>query len=183
MERCAQSHEPSEDEMMLMLTLILIPLVTAGSLTEELTRSGASRLSHLLVEAGLEDLLSSEGPWTILAPRDEAFARVPSHVLTELSSDPGQLKKVLLYHVIKGDVPISSLENNALLQTVQGSSVLVNVYLQSQYYEAVLPVTQSSAHYNITSGLHHTQWPGLRSGGEGDPGPNPSVQWSDTPDT
>ena len=96
MERCAQSHDPSEDEMMLMLTLILIPLVTAGSLTEELTRSGASRLSHLLVEAGLEDLLSSEGPWTILAPRDEAFARVPSHVLTELSSDPGQLKKVLL---------------------------------------------------------------------------------------
>ena len=102
------------------------------------------------MEAGLEDLLSSEGPWTILAPRDEAFAKVPSHVLTELSSDPGQLKKVLLYHVIKGDVPISSLENNALLQTVQGSSVLVNVYLQSQYYEAVLPVTQSSAHYNIT---------------------------------
>ena len=153
-----QSLTLSSDKMILISWLFLVSGVRAGSLAEELVKAGASRLMELVVEAGLEKMLSSGGPWTILAPEDKAFQRIPQHILTGLSSDPELLRKVVMYHVISGAAPISSMENNVILETLAGSPILVNIYLQSQYYEARQgPGSVGST--NITwSGLHHTQW-------------------------
>ena len=133
----SQSLTPSSNTMIL-IPLFLVAGVRAGSLTEELVRAGASRLMELVVEAGLEETLDSDGPWTILAPGDQAFQKIPHHVLTGLLSDPEMVKKVVMYHVISGDTSISTLENNMILDTMSGSPVLFNIYLQSEYYEACM---------------------------------------------
>ena len=54
--------------------------------------------------AGLAETLSGEGPFTVLAPTDEAFAKLPEGTLESLLEKPDQLKNVLLHHVISGTV-------------------------------------------------------------------------------
>ena len=69
--------------------------VAAGSFTT---------LVSLVQEAGLADELSGAGPLTVFAPTDEAFAAVPEETLAQLQADPEALRRVLLYHVVEGDV-------------------------------------------------------------------------------
>jgi uncharacterized surface protein with fasciclin (FAS1) repeats len=54
--------------------------------------------------AGLEDLLGEKGPFTIFAPTDRAFRKLPSTVLTALLADPQRLARVLCHHVVPGRV-------------------------------------------------------------------------------
>jgi len=54
--------------------------------------------------AGLVDTLKGPGPFTVFAPTDEAFAKLPAGALDSLLADPAKLKKVLLYHVVAGKV-------------------------------------------------------------------------------
>src|SRR6185369_2637432 len=54
--------------------------------------------------AGLADTLSSPGPFTVFAPTDEAFAKLPKGALDSLLKNPDALKSVLLYHVVPGKV-------------------------------------------------------------------------------
>ncbi len=61
-------------------------------------------LAKLLTDAGLVDLLKGDGPFTVFAPTDEAFSKVPKTALEALAHDPEKLKRVLTYHVIKGNV-------------------------------------------------------------------------------
>jgi len=61
-------------------------------------------LAKLLTDAGLADTLKGEGPFTVFAPTDAAFKKVPKDALEALGKDKEKLKKVLTYHVIKGKV-------------------------------------------------------------------------------
>ena len=61
-------------------------------------------LVEAVKQAGLVDALSAKGPLTVFAPTDEAFAKIPEEKLDALMNDKKELKKVLLYHVVKGDV-------------------------------------------------------------------------------
>jgi transforming growth factor-beta-induced protein len=74
--------------------------------------------------AGLVDTLKGEGPFTVFAPTDEAFAALPAGTLEQLLADPqGQLSKILLYHVVPGKVMAASVEDGMEAATVQGSPV------------------------------------------------------------
>ena len=53
-----------------------------------------------LEEAGLVEALKAEGPFTVFAPTDDAFAALPEGALDELLQDPEKLTQVLLYHVV-----------------------------------------------------------------------------------
>merc|ERR1712194_129421 len=64
-----------------------------------------STLVAHLVDAGLDSVLSGDGPFTVFAPTNDAFERLGDPGLTE-----EQLKNVLLYHVVSGNVPSSALE-------------------------------------------------------------------------
>ena len=66
-------------------------------------------LASLLTEAGLVETLQGPGPFTVFAPTDAAFAKVPKATLDALAADPALLKKVLLYHVVAGNVPASEV--------------------------------------------------------------------------
>ena len=61
-------------------------------------------LAKLLGDAGLVETLKGPGPFTVFAPTDEAFAKVPAATLEALAKDKAKLKAVLLYHVVSGKV-------------------------------------------------------------------------------
>ena len=67
-------------------------------------RRAVQDATSLLAKAGLAATLQGKGPFTVFAPTDAAFAKVPKATLAALAADPAKLKAVLLYHVVKGDV-------------------------------------------------------------------------------
>jgi uncharacterized surface protein with fasciclin (FAS1) repeats len=73
--------------------------------------------------AGLVDTLSSPGPFTVFAPTDEAFAKVPKAVMDALLANKTLLTSVLTYHVVPGEVMSSDLMNGMSVKTVEGSDV------------------------------------------------------------
>jgi transforming growth factor-beta-induced protein len=74
--------------------------------------------------AGLVDTLKGEGPFTVFAPTDEAFAALPADTLEQLLADPqGQLTQILLYHVVSGKVMAADVKDGMEAATVQGSPV------------------------------------------------------------
>jgi len=86
-------------------------------------------------EAGLVDTLKGDGPLTVFAPTDEAFAKVPAATLNALLQDKAKLKQVLLYHVVPGKVMAADavkLDSATTAQgppftiEVQGSKVMIN---------------------------------------------------------
>src|SRR5580704_13407540 len=70
--------------------------------------------------AGLTDMLKGRGPFTIFAPTDEAFKKLPSGALDALLKDTAKLKAVLSYHVVTGHVRAKDLKSGEVM-TVQGS--------------------------------------------------------------
>lgn len=61
-------------------------------------------LAIALDKTGLIATLKGKGPFTVFAPTDEAFAKLPAGTLDKLLANPDQLKAILLYHVVAGDV-------------------------------------------------------------------------------
>jgi uncharacterized surface protein with fasciclin (FAS1) repeats len=74
--------------------------------------------------AGLVDTLKSAGPFTVFAPTDEAFAKLPAGALEKLIANPAQLKAVLTYHVVSGKVMASAVKAGKV-KTVQGASATI----------------------------------------------------------
>jgi len=79
--------------------------------------------------AGLVDTLQSEGPFTVFAPTDEAFAALPAGTVENLlkPENKDQLIAVLTYHVISGKVMSTDLQDDMMAATVQGSSVTIDL--------------------------------------------------------
>jgi uncharacterized surface protein with fasciclin (FAS1) repeats len=74
--------------------------------------------------AGLVDTLKSAGPFTVFAPTDEAFAKLPAGALEKLIANPEQLKAVLTYHVVSGKVMAADVKPGKV-KTVQGASATI----------------------------------------------------------
>jgi len=78
--------------------------------------------------AGLAGTLSGPGPFTVFAPTDDAFKKLPSGTVETLLKDPqGQLKQILLYHVVSGKVMAADVVKLSSAKTVQGSSLPISV--------------------------------------------------------
>ena len=84
-------------------------------------------LASLLTKAGLVDTLASGGPFTVFAPTDAAFAKVPAATLDALAANPAQLKAVLLYHVVPGRVTAADVVKLSSAKTVEGRSLAIKV--------------------------------------------------------
>ena len=81
-------------------------------------------LATALKAAGLVDTLKGPGPFTVFAPTDAAFAKIPQADLEALLKDKAKLTSVLTYHVVPGKVMASDVKPGAV-KTVQGSAVTV----------------------------------------------------------
>lgn len=84
-------------------------------------------LTKLLADAGLTETLKGPGPFTLFAPTDEAFAKVPAATLAALAANKSALKNVLLYHVVAGKVTAADVAklSGKGAKTVQGSEAKV----------------------------------------------------------
>ena len=77
--------------------------------------------------AGLEPTLAGEGPFTVFAPSDEAFAQLPDGTVDSLLAEPDKLAEVLTYHVVPGRVTAADVVGLATAPTVQGEELRVSV--------------------------------------------------------
>ena len=76
--------------------------------------------------AGLVETLSGEGPFTVFAPTDEAFAQIPQETLQAVLADKEKLTAILTYHVVPGKLMAADVVRSTQLQTVQGQSITVS---------------------------------------------------------
>ncbi len=76
--------------------------------------------------AGLVETLSSEGPFTVLAPTDEAFAKLPEGTVEALLKDKAKLTSILTYHVLSGKFMASDVVTLSEATTVQGSKIKID---------------------------------------------------------
>jgi uncharacterized surface protein with fasciclin (FAS1) repeats len=84
-------------------------------------------LVKLVQEAGLVDALRGEGPFTVFAPTDEAFAKLPKAQVDALLKDKEALRQVLLYHVVSGKVMSQDVVKLRSAKTLQGQNVNIRV--------------------------------------------------------
>ena len=84
-------------------------------------------LTKLVKEAGLAGALQAKGPYTVFAPTDAAFAKVPKATLAALAKDKAKLRAVLLYHVAKGKLTAAKVVKLQSIKTLSGQSLKVRV--------------------------------------------------------
>jgi transforming growth factor-beta-induced protein len=99
-----------------------------GDIVEVATEAGSfTTLLAAATAAGLVDTLKGEGPYTVFAPTDEAFAALPEGTLDGLLADPEALADILLYHVVAGKVTSDQVVGLTSADSVQGSPIAISV--------------------------------------------------------
>ena len=91
--------------------------------------SSAGTFNTLLAAAkaaGLVETLQSVGPYTVFAPTDEAFAKLPAGTVEALLANPDKLREILLYHVVPGKVSSADVAALTNATTAQGSAVKIS---------------------------------------------------------
>ena len=102
-----------------------VPSPTPGDISSVLAGKNFKTITTLLAQSGLLDTLKSGGPFTLLAPSDEAFAQLPPASLEELSKDPQKLAALLKYHVIEGKVSLAEAAKLTETKTLEGQPVTI----------------------------------------------------------
>jgi len=93
---------------------------------------GAGQFTTLVAAvkaAGLADTLSGKGPFTVFAPTDAAFAKLPAGTVESLlkPENKKKLQAILLYHVVKGDVKSGDLKDGESVKTVEGQPLTIGI--------------------------------------------------------
>ncbi len=100
----------------------------AKDIVETAVAAGSFKtLATALQAAGLVETLKGKGPFTVFAPTDEAFAKLPKGTLDALLKDKAKLTKVLTYHVVAGKVMAADVVKLSKAKTVEGAEASVHV--------------------------------------------------------
>jgi uncharacterized surface protein with fasciclin (FAS1) repeats len=112
-----------------LVTLSALPVRAADAkkdIVETAVAAGSFKtLATALSAAGLVDTLKGKGPFTVFAPTDDAFAKLPPGALDALLKDKAKLTAVLTYHVVPGKVMAADVAKMKEAKTVQGGSLTV----------------------------------------------------------
>jgi uncharacterized surface protein with fasciclin (FAS1) repeats len=84
-------------------------------------------LAAALTAAGLVETLKGEGPFTVFAPTDDAFAALPAGTVEGLLADPEALAAILTYHVVAGKVMSTDLTEGMTAATVNGAEITITL--------------------------------------------------------
>ncbi len=116
-------------------TVILPPADKADIIDTAVADGRFTTLAAALTAAGLLDTLKGEGPFTVFAPTDDAFAKLPAGTIDELLKPESKqaLTDILLYHVVSGKVMAADVVNLTSATTVLGKDVTVKVDMGSVY--------------------------------------------------
>jgi uncharacterized surface protein with fasciclin (FAS1) repeats len=128
-----------------LLALVAIAVAAIGSTASANTRekptiaqaaaaSGQfNTLTKLLKQAGLVSTLQRPGPYTVFAPTDAAFKKVPKQTLNALVANKAKLKAVLLYHVVPGKLTASKVVKLSSATTANGARIRIRVQGSTVY--------------------------------------------------
>lgn len=116
--------------IILTLLLSLVLTTTAKAESKDIVDTAVAAgnfktLAKALGEAGLVDTLKGKGPFTVFAPTDEAFAKLPKGTLDALLKDKKKLTAVLTYHVVSGSVKAADAAKLTSAKTVNGQKITI----------------------------------------------------------
>ena len=111
------------------INAVLQPAMPTNTVFDIIANSDVhTTLEAAIVAAGLDGTLSSDGPFTVFAPTDDAFSVIPENVLETLLEDPtGDLTQILLNHVVSGTAMSTDLSDGMMVETLQGGEVMVSI--------------------------------------------------------
>ncbi|HHX38764.1 MAG TPA: fasciclin domain-containing protein [Armatimonadetes bacterium] len=141
------------------INMVLVPPLVGEDLVDALRFDPQfARLVQLLEAAALENVLRQPGPFTLFAPTDQAFARLPASTLDALIADPAQLDRVLRFHVVPGRFTTADLRGLSSLGTLLGphfaitSTQMDTLVLGSAFGDALL----IRPDFGVANGIIHT---------------------------
>ena len=114
-------------------------------------RPQLSTLNDLMAKAGLSGMLKETGPFTVFAPTNEAFTKVPVKTMNDLAAYPDKLKAVLTYHVVPGKVMAADVKNSNA-KTANGANVALS---KSGDFVTVEDAVVQQADIVATNGVVH----------------------------
>jgi uncharacterized surface protein with fasciclin (FAS1) repeats len=104
------------------------PMNAKGDIVDTAVAAGSFKtLTTALEAAGLVDTLKGPGPFTVFAPTDAAFAKLPAGTVDGLLKDKAKLTSILTYHVVPGKVTAADVVKLDVARTVNGQSVAIKV--------------------------------------------------------
>lgn len=121
----------------ILLTTILLPtfaFAQRADIVDTAVRAGSFQTLVAAVKAaGLEETLRSKGPFTVFAPTDEAFAKLPAGTVQSLlkPENRNKLVSILTYHVVSGSVRSTDLLTTSSAKTVNGKSFPIGLRVQN----------------------------------------------------
>jgi len=132
--------------LVVLATVVLAAPAASAAPSKDIVQTAAAAgdfktLVELVTAAGLAKTLSGSTKYTVFAPTDAAFAKVPKKTLKALGKNKAALKQVLLYHVVKGKVPAKKVVKLKSAKTVEGSKVRIKVRKGNVYLNRTAKVT------------------------------------------
>jgi uncharacterized surface protein with fasciclin (FAS1) repeats len=108
---------------------VLVPAEIPATVVDIIVGSeDHTTLEAAVIAADLAGTLSGDGPFTVFAPTDAAFAALPAGLLDTLLADPGGfLTEILLYHVVGANALSTSLTNGQMIETLNGQKIEVTI--------------------------------------------------------
>ncbi len=111
------------------VTPVVLKKAAKSDIVDTAVKAGSFKtLAAALKAAGLVDTLKGKGPFTVFAPTDEAFAKLPEGTLESLlkPENKAKLVKILTYHVVPGDVTAADVVKLKSAKTVEGQTVAID---------------------------------------------------------
>lgn len=106
-----------------LVSLVSVPYAFAADIVDTATATGSHKtFVAALKAAGFTETLKSSGPYTVFAPSDEAFAKLPAGTWDALVKDKVKLAQVLAYHVVPGRILVAEVKPGNV-KTVQGATL------------------------------------------------------------
>jgi len=121
-----------------------------------------STLVAAVVAAGLAETLSGEGPFTVFAPTNEAFAKLPAGTVEELvkPENKEKLAAILTYHVVSGKAMSSDLSDGQKVKTVNGEEISVSINGSVKVDEATVVTADLEASNGVIHVIDSVIMPG-----------------------
>ncbi|XP_052215744.1 transforming growth factor-beta-induced protein ig-h3-like [Dreissena polymorpha] len=141
--------------MRLLVLSAFLVFASAATIPELATQLGCTELVKLVEHAGLAEVLSREGPFTVFAPTNDAFAKLPKAVLEDLMRNRQLLSEVLKYHLVYGSLYSSELTNEMTEASLAPlANIRFNIYNTGNLITAEgSPVEK--ANQNASNGVIH----------------------------
>ena len=137
------------------LTMMIIPSITFGNVIDKLNETGKfTKLNETLMKSGLSKNLKGEGPFTVFAPLDDAFAAISAQtyygLLREENKD--KLVNILGRHVFSKKLTSSEINNQIKLKALNGEEVIIKKVNGIVYINEAEVVT---ADIEVSNGIIH----------------------------